>query len=146
MTDTFEKLVGIPAYSLPREGTKAHTLLMMYIHNEVVTEWEAAEAVGLNFRAVIQQLGNKKHHHWNILEELGPDGKIAARRLDPRHLNGDRQHDAKARAERRRKLAALSYKLAKQGRKRTELARIELMLATVVLDSMKENAPTEAEA
>ncbi len=111
-----------------------------------VSEDEIAREIGRNYRGPLQHLMGSTFQYWNVLSVRGEDGLIKGRKLDPRHLFGDPQQDALARAERKVVLAAKSHQDAVMGRVRESKALNRRVTAREELKVLKENTPVETEA
>ena len=117
---------GIPEEAIPATGTKFRKALDLYMTGEEVTEQCLCDTFGHKFRSVHQALRGDKYLHWNLISVKGDDGNIYSRYLDQRHLSGNREEDALARAERKKELKAQSHQEAMLGASRVTVAFEEL--------------------
>lgn len=146
MENLLDTLKGAPIAAIPKFGTNPHKLLMLLLSGDEVNEDDIAREIGRNYRGPLQHLMGPTFQHWNVLAVRGEAGLIKGRKLDPRHLSGDEQQDALARAERKVVLAAKSHHDAVMGRVRESKALSRRVTAREELKVLKENAPVETEA
>ncbi|HDN9015619.1 TPA: hypothetical protein P2I01_002496 [Aeromonas salmonicida] len=137
-----------PEWAFPRLNSKARLLLALLLRDEFVAEKELCRQFGHNYRAAIQRIEGDRYL-WRIINVLGADGAIVARKLDDRHKSGDPRLDAQARHERLVELRTKSAAQAAREKRRAAIARAELVEAIERLEAFNaanENAPTEGEA
>ncbi len=116
----------VPAYTIPKLGTKAYRLLVLLADGNAVNNEHILNSLGGNYRSQLQALQNKRYGFWNIIAEYDDKGIIVSRKLDPRHLSGEPKLDARARAERRVELAKESLEQSIHEKARVSKARAEL--------------------
>lgn len=137
-----------PEWAFPRLNSKARLLLALLLRDEFVTEKELCRQFGHNYRAAIQRIEGERYQ-WRIINVLGADGAIAARKLDDRHKSGDPRLDAQARNERLVELRTKSAAQAAREKRRAAIARAELVKAIERLEAFNaanEDAPEGSEA
>ncbi|MDF2413045.1 hypothetical protein [Aeromonas sp. 1HA1] len=137
-----------PALAFPRLNCKARMVLALLLRDESVTEKELCRQFGHNYRSLLQRLEGDRYL-WRIINVLGADGKILARKLDDRHKSGDLRLDAQARHERRVELRTKSAAQAINEAQRAARASVEKLEAIELLEvfnAKNESAPSEPEA
>lgn len=137
-----------PACAFPRLNSKTRMMLALLLRDESVTEEEICRQFRHNYRSLLQYLEGDRYL-WRIINVLGADGEIVARKLDDRHKSGDPRLDAQARHERRVELKTKSATQAIHENRRAAIARAELADAIERLEAFNatnENAPSEPEA
>jgi len=112
-----------PNIAFPDTTHDAFRMLMDLSSGEPVPPTVFSETYSHNFRSLLQQLRGGKFEHWFIHNTK--DGY----QLDWRHLSGDRELDAAARRERKKRLKEVSHKEASQGKKREPKALCEFLEA-----------------
>lgn len=134
-------LLGVPFEAIPLNGTQSRSMLNKFITGDSVPEQDLCDEFGRNYRSHLQQLRGDRYLHWRFIDERDAQNIIVARRLDTRHLSGDRKLDALARAERRKELREDSHREAVDGASRVRSAYAELEEANQILAELKrENA------
>ncbi|MFC3096178.1 hypothetical protein DRW07_05280 [Alteromonas sediminis] len=115
--------------SFPKRGTPARKLLELLSDGRAHDRNEIAQLIGEDMRSPLQDLRGKKYRYWYIHNVRIKGERQTFLKLDPRHLSGDEQLDALARAEREVLYLLGSYSHAKSAYLRlTKLSR-ELVIA-----------------
>ena len=129
-------LQGVPENAIPPAGTKHRIMLDLYLTGEEVKEDTLVRLLGRNCRGTFQALTGDRFGYWHFIDVL-EDGKIDARYLDKRHLSGDYEQDALARAERKVIFKTKSHKQAKGGAIRERKALAELEKSHIELNALE---------
>ena len=130
------KFQGVPTEAIPPLGAKARIMLDLYLTGEEIPEQKLCDLLGLNFRSVLQRLRGDRYLNWNLIT-ITQDGEIFSRYLDSRHLSGDRNMDALARAERKQQLKEESLNVAILGADRVKFAYEDFKEADIYLAELK---------
>ncbi|WP_282177277.1 hypothetical protein [Vibrio nereis] len=121
MATAKHKLTGVPENAIPPVGTEERKMLELYLSGEAVSEQRLCDEFGRNYRVPLQYLRGDKYRYWHFIS-LKEKRVIEARYLDERHLSGDNELDALARAERKWQLKRDSKNEAKRGNIRLKRA------------------------
>lgn len=135
-----------PVCAFPRLNSKTRMMLALLLRDESVTEKELCRQFGHNYRSFLQRLEGDRYL-WRIINVLGADGEIVARRLDDRHKSEDPRLDAQARHERRVELKTKSATQAIHEKRRAAIARAELADAIerlAAFNANKEESPEDS--
>lgn len=127
---------GIPTEAIPAIGTNARKMIDLYQAGDEIQEQSLCDIFGRNYRSILQRLRGDAFLHWRFIP-IEKNGVIEARRLDSRHLSGDRYQDALARAERKKELKTESHQEAMLGASRVVPAYEDLIEATQKLAELE---------
>lgn len=129
------KYQGVPIEALPATDSKARAMLDLYQKGVDVPEQTLCDLFGRNYRSILQRLRGDAFLNWRFIS-IEQSGVIEARKLDSRHLSGDRYQDALARAERKKELKSESHQEAMLGASRVALAYEDLVDAVQKLSEL----------
>ncbi len=115
-----------PAKAIPRVNKNPYKMLKLLANGEPIVIREADKFLNAPCRDAVSRLRKDGRLNWSIHTLQNEQGKDVYYQLDPRHLSGCKEQDAKARLHSKIKHKTRSVKQARSEKERLPKAKREL--------------------